>query len=111
MELDEDNDDQDRDYEDNPTLNYNDDESCHVSRIEDGEWTQPSDTFSVLLIVGGDVIQLTLANLTGVMVTPITFSFGWVAYAITATLGAMSDNRHISCRPEVPVKVLNLETS
>lgn len=75
------------------------------------QWTQPSDTFSVLLIVGGDVIQLTLANLTGAIVTPIAFSFGWVAYAITAALGAMSDNRLISCRPEVPVKVFNLETS
>lgn len=74
------------------------------------QWTQPSDTFSVLLIVGGDVIQLTLANLTGCVITPIAFSFGWVAYAITAALGAMSDNRLISCRPEVPVKVFNLKT-
>lgn len=75
------------------------------------QWTQPSDTFSVLLIVGGDVIQLTLANLTGGIVTPIAFSFGWVAYAITAALGAMSNNRLISCAPEVSIKVFNLETS
>lgn len=75
------------------------------------QWTRPSDTFSVLLIVGGDVIQLTLANLTGGIVTPIAFSFGWVAYAVTAALGAMSNNRLISCAPEVSIKVFNLETS
>lgn len=42
--------------------------------------------------------------------TPIAFSFGWVAYAITAVLGAAGDNRLISCAPEVPLKVFDLET-
>lgn len=74
------------------------------------QWTQPSDTFSVLLIVGGEVIQLALANLTGAVFTPIAFSFGWVAYAITAVLGAIGDNRLISCSPEISVKVFDLKT-
>lgn len=74
------------------------------------QWTRPSDTFSILLIVGGDVIQLALANLTGAFMTPIAFSFGWVAYAITAVLGAAGDNRLINCAPEVPLKVFDLKT-
>lgn len=56
------------------------------------------------------MIQLALANLTGAFVTPIAFSFGWVAYAITAVLGAIGDNRLISCAPEIPVKVFDLRS-
>lgn len=74
------------------------------------QWTRPSDTFSILLIVGGDVIQLALANLTGTFVTPIAFSFGWVAYSIMAVLSAIGDNRLLSCAPEVPVKVFDLKS-
>lgn len=74
------------------------------------QWTRPSDTFSILLIVGGDVIQLALANLTGAVLTPIAFSFGWVAYSIMAVLSAIGDNRLIGCAPEIPVKVYDLKS-
>lgn len=74
------------------------------------QWTRPSDTFSVLLILGGDVIQIALANLTGSIITPISFSFGWVAYAITALLGAVGNSRLINCPPEISVKVINLKS-
>jgi hypothetical protein len=75
------------------------------------QWTQPCDTFSVLLIVGSDVIQLALANLTGGIVMPIAFSFGWVAYAIVAALRAISDNRLIGCASEISFIVFNLRSS
>ncbi|KAF2873711.1 hypothetical protein BDV95DRAFT_567605 [Massariosphaeria phaeospora] len=76
------------------------------------QWTGPGDVFSVLLILGGDVVQLALAALTGGSpVTPIAFSFGWVAYAISAMLSAIGDNRLVRCAPEVPVKVFNLGSS
>jgi hypothetical protein len=75
------------------------------------QWTEPSDVFSVLLILGGDVIQLALAALTGGSpVTPIAFSFGWVAYAISAVLSAIGDNRLVRCAPEVSVKLINLDS-
>ncbi|KAL7623146.1 hypothetical protein AAE478_006827 [Parahypoxylon ruwenzoriense] len=76
------------------------------------QWTEPSDVFSVLLILGGDVIQLALAALAGGTppVTPVAFSFGWVAYAVSAVLSAIGENRLVRCAPEVAVQVINLKS-
>ena len=40
------------------------------------QWTNPGDVFSVLLILGGDVVARALAQLAGSRLTPVTFSFG-----------------------------------
>ena len=40
------------------------------------QWTAPGDVFSVLLLLGGDVINRALAQLTGSRFTPVAFSFG-----------------------------------
>src|SRR3954452_2543160 len=76
------------------------------------QWAQPSEIFSILLIVGGDVIQLALAALAGdtLHITPVAFSFGWVAYAISSALSAVSEHRLIRCTPEVPLLVYNLKS-
>jgi hypothetical protein len=75
------------------------------------QWKEPGDVFSVLLILGGDVVQLALAALTGgTPLTPIAFSFGWVAYAISAVLSAVGDNRLMRCPPEIDIKVINLRS-
>lgn len=66
--------------------------------------------FSILLIVGGDVILLALACVTGRVLTPVTFSFGWVAYAISAVVAAVGDNKLLAhCTPQLPLKVINLK--
>lgn len=57
------------------------------------QWQNPSDVFSVLLILGGDVIRAALAQLSGSRITPIAFSFGWVAYGVTAITSAMGENK------------------
>lgn len=57
------------------------------------QWQNPSDVFSVLLILGGDVIQAALAQLAGSSITPIAFSFGWVAYGVSAIVSAVGDNK------------------
>ncbi|KAK3349198.1 hypothetical protein B0T25DRAFT_457001 [Lasiosphaeria hispida] len=72
------------------------------------QWTNPGDVFSVLLIVGADVIQLALAALTGHTLTPIAFSFGWVAYGISAVVSAVGENRLVRCPPEIDMDVVNL---
>jgi hypothetical protein len=46
-----------------------------------GHWTSPTDIFTILLLVGGEVIQAAMAQLCGGPVphlTPVSFSFGWV---------------------------------
>jgi hypothetical protein len=40
------------------------------------QWTHPGDVFSVLLILGGDVVEGALAQVAGSRLTPVTFSFG-----------------------------------
>ena len=40
------------------------------------QWKNPGDVFSVLLILGGDVVMRALAQLAGSPVTPVAFSFG-----------------------------------
>ncbi|PTB75914.1 hypothetical protein M440DRAFT_1302988, partial [Trichoderma longibrachiatum ATCC 18648] len=77
------------------------------------QWTQPTDIFSVLLILGGDVIQLACASMAGgtsIPPNPVTFSFGWVAYAVSALLSAIGENRLITCQPEAPLLVINLKS-
>jgi hypothetical protein len=42
-----------------------------------GEWSNPSNyAFTILLLLGGDVISRALAQLAGGSVTPVAFSFG-----------------------------------
>lgn len=38
------------------------------------------------MIIGGEVIQRALAQVAGGTLTPVTFSFGWVAYAFNSLM-------------------------
>lgn len=40
------------------------------------QWATPADVFSVLLILGGDVVARAVAQLAGSGVAPVAFSFG-----------------------------------
>ena len=43
------------------------------------EWTNPSNyAFTILLLLGGDVVARALAQLAGGRLTPVAFSFGTV---------------------------------
>lgn len=44
------------------------------------QWSNPSDIFSILLLLGGDVVQRSIAQLCGHTFVPVSFSFGWVRY-------------------------------
>ena len=58
------------------------------------QWVSPNDILSLLLLVGGDVVQQALAQQAGnKFPTPVVFSFGWVGYAFTALLSAVGSNR------------------
>ncbi|KAF9463934.1 hypothetical protein BDZ94DRAFT_1282335 [Collybia nuda] len=48
------------------------------------QWSNPGDILSLLMIIGGEVIQRALAQVGGGILTPVTFSFGWVAYAFNS---------------------------
>lgn len=78
------------------------------------QWTQPTDVFSVLLLLGGEIVNKALAQLAGGVFTPVTFSFGitpeilcrqslffwlpcsynilgWVSYAVKTFLASVGD--------------------
>ncbi|PSN64172.1 hypothetical protein BS50DRAFT_558582, partial [Corynespora cassiicola Philippines] len=68
------------------------------------QWANPGDILSLLLLIGGDVVQRAIAQLIGCRVSlpqtrlklsiaPVAFSFGWVAYGFSNLLSAMGDKR------------------
>ncbi|KAF8340871.1 hypothetical protein F5887DRAFT_1076818 [Amanita rubescens] len=56
-------------------------------------WIHPGDLLPVLTLIGPDIIQRALAQLSGHVFTPITFSFGWVAYAFGSLALALGGGR------------------
>lgn len=57
-----------------------------VAAFLSAQWTTPGDILSVLLLLGPEIVQRAVAQLAGRAVTPVAFSFGWVAYAASALL-------------------------
>lgn len=68
------------------------------------QWKNPGDILSLLLLIGGDIVQKAIAQLFGVYVqpttrwpriylTPVAFSFGWVGYAFTSITSVSGDKQ------------------
>ncbi|KIW68611.1 hypothetical protein PV04_04546 [Phialophora macrospora] len=58
------------------------------------EWKSPSNyAFTILLLLGGDVVARALAQLAGGRLTPVAFSFGWVSYATSAVNSAIGEHK------------------
>ena len=72
------------------------------------QWQNPSDVLSVLLIIGGDIVQSALAQMSGGVIVPVCFSFGWVAYGFTSVSALVGKGR-LMPEPDYPCKVINLE--
>ena len=79
------------------------------STDEASQWRNPSDILSLLLLIGGDVIQRAIAQLAGDehLPTPVVFSFGWVAFTFTALLSAVGDNRLMPSAPDLQSIVIS----
>ncbi|KAI0189454.1 hypothetical protein F4808DRAFT_454040 [Astrocystis sublimbata] len=73
------------------------------------QWSNPKDVTTILMIIGGDIVQKALAQTTGCLYTPVCFSFGWVAYAFIALIGVIGDGRLLP-PPDCAVKVFNLKS-
>jgi hypothetical protein len=57
-----------------------------VADYIEAQWINPTDIFSVLLLLGPEIVRRAVAQLAGWRVTPVAFSFGWVAYSAQALL-------------------------
>ncbi|KAI5211049.1 hypothetical protein AUEXF2481DRAFT_39077 [Aureobasidium subglaciale EXF-2481] len=76
------------------------------------QWSNPRDIFTILLIIGGDIVRVAVAQLSAGPVsylTPVAFSFGWVSYAVSAMLSAVGEAR-LMPRPEIDCIVINAKT-
>jgi hypothetical protein len=74
------------------------------------QFKNPSEVLSILLLIGGDIVQKAIAQLVGRWtVTPAAFSFGWVSYAFMALSSAFGDGTLMPL-PDVPCRVVNLKT-
>lgn len=70
-------------------------------------WSSPSNyAFTILLLLGGDVVSRALAQLAGGRITPVAFSFGWVSYATTAINSAIGENK-LMPHADTPCTVIN----
>ncbi|KAF3358570.1 hypothetical protein VdG1_00130 [Verticillium dahliae VDG1] len=74
------------------------------------QWTRPGDVFSVLLLLGGEIVARALAQLAGRGVAPVTFSFGWVAYSLSALTSAVGENKLMPQAPDCQCIVMNGKT-
>lgn len=73
------------------------------------QWVSPSDVTSILMIIGGDVVQKALAQGTGKLYTPVCFSFGCVAYGFVSLANIIGDGRLLP-PVDYPAKLFNLES-
>ncbi|KAJ8481918.1 hypothetical protein ONZ51_g5684 [Trametes cubensis] len=83
---------------------------------EKASWLSPNDTLSILMIIGGDIVQRAVAQLAGSgpftpywHFTPVAFSFGWLAYSVSALTSALGDGQ-LMPPPDCPIQVVNART-
>ena len=78
------------------------------------QWSHPGDVFSLLLLVGGDVVQRAIAPLVGFQLfkefplAPVCFSFGWVAYAFTM-IATAAGKLQLMPPPDCTAQVINAD--
>ncbi|KAI0656048.1 hypothetical protein C8Q70DRAFT_935871 [Cubamyces menziesii] len=83
---------------------------------ERASWLSPDDTLSILMIIGGDIVQRAVAQLAGSGLrtrywdfAPVAFSFGWLAYSVSALTSAVGDGRLLP-QPDCAIHVINAKT-
>ncbi|KEF57447.1 uncharacterized protein A1O9_05364 [Exophiala aquamarina CBS 119918] len=79
------------------------------SDIFRSQMENPSEVFSVLLIIGGDIVQKAVAQMSGHRITFVAFSFGWVAYAFNSLMSAFGDGS-LMPDPEFSSEVINVKS-
>ena len=82
------------------------------------QWSNPGDILSLLLLIGGDIVQKALAQFVGVyirpfkkgpriLLTPVAFSFGWVAYSFNTLMSIVGENHLMPDAPDHPSILIN----
>src|SRR3569833_339824 len=89
------------------------------------QWSNPADVLSLLLLIGGDIVQKAIAQSIGYSIrlpgrskaapesrrfipaplAPVAFSFGWVAFGVNQLLSAVGERRLMPVPENVAVVV------
>lgn len=77
------------------------------------QWQNPTDILTILTIIGGDVVQRAIAQMSGGSssryITPVAFSFGWVSYSFAVVLSAIGSGK-LMPEPEVDITCINVKS-
>jgi hypothetical protein len=77
------------------------------------QWSDPKEVLSILTIIGGDIVQCAIAQLTSTtsprFFTPVAFSFGWVAYSFSAILAGIG-SRKLAPEPDCACSLIDVAT-
>lgn len=92
-----------------PMLSPRASEAGPVAQAIRATWENPSDTMTILLIIGGDIVHMALAQLSGRTFVPVAFSFGWVAYSFHTVMSVVGDGC-LMPKHDYPAKLINAST-
>jgi hypothetical protein len=80
-----------------------------VSALElKAQWRKPTDIFNILLVVGGDIVRMAYAQLSGRWICPVPLSFGAVAFAYNLLFITFGKGQLMPSN-DTPCLVINLE--
>ncbi|KAF5021928.1 hypothetical protein F66182_6031 [Fusarium sp. NRRL 66182] len=84
------------------------------------QWANPGDILSILLLIGGDIVQAAITQLVGyrlrlpgtrvhIPMAPVAFSFGWATYSFSNLVAAVGSMRLIpeSDHPSILINCSN----
>ncbi len=77
------------------------------------QWRNPQDIFSLLLIIGGDIVQSAMAQLAGNdnrFPAPVPFSFGCVSYAYNSVMMVVGEGRLMPSTTDYASIVVNAKS-
>ncbi|EWC47761.1 hypothetical protein DRE_02961 [Drechslerella stenobrocha 248] len=102
-----------------------DEEPSSLKTILINQWSNPSDILSLLLLIGGEIVQKAIAQLVALRVphrrqlhnekddnayfftlAPVAFSFGWVAYAFNSLMSVFGPG-NLMPDPDTAIVVIN----
>ena len=64
----------------------------NTSAVLKAQWSDPNEAVTILLLIGGDIVQKAIAQLAGIgPLISVAFSFGWVNFAFYNLLAALGD--------------------
>lgn len=83
-------------------------ETDQLSQMVRRTWENPANAMAILLFIGGDIVGMALAQLSGPYIVPVAFSFGWIGYSFNMLMSVVG-SCHLMPPPDYDAKLINVE--